>query len=186
VSTTEPEPEPNALDQAKHDYDEYRGLARLAAHRLIDEDSDRAARNVQVYATLALAAAARMQAEAALTSLNRAEQLTSGPDAEAAASVARWNARHDLGLARTVVSAEGRPEDDGLPVFGRHVTALTMREERLVNEAFAAGRDGFAKIEADRAEAAAERARRRDARDSARHGGQLDGGDEVGTAKEDL
>ena len=158
MSTTEPEPELNALDQAKHDYDEYRGLARLAAHRLVDEDSDRAARNVQAYAILAVAAAARMQAEAALIALERAERLTQQVQAQ---------------LGGRAQVRTGAADDDGLPVFGVRVTALTAREERLVNEAFVAGRDVAQ-------EQAAARAQRRDARDTARHGDQLDGADEVG------
>lgn len=170
MSTTAHEPELNALDQAKHDYERHAGIARREIDAAEDNQATSHVAWVQAAATLALAAATRMQAEAALIALERAEQLTQQVQAQldgrtlaqawmAEADAAgepfdEWdNRRHDLGLARTVVSAEGRPEDDGLPVFGKHVTALTMREERLVREAFVAGRDGFAKVMADRAEA---------------------------------
>ena len=171
----------NAADQAKRDYDTAivitRDVAKLLTEMADDDSSDDDIRTTatvgQFVATLALAAATRLQAEANWAALQRAEELTAAltpaaavppaPDRCPQRSTSGWRCPQPAGHdgMHTIDYAEAPDADMYQAATGEEYNSEDPEAELAA--------------ENDR-----RRAAHRDARDTARRGSYLDAGDEVG------
>jgi hypothetical protein len=182
MSTTTEQPDDNALEQAKRDYATHvmhaiGELSDAANYEIRLSKRNLSAQAAQVRATLAVAAATRLHAEALLTAAK-----ADAPPVVSDMPMARPADLH--GTRQYTDHVQDVTELANAAAYaarlrGRVVTAVRFRRDgpNITFEAWTADEDA---VSSEDAPVVSGRAQRRDARDTARHGGQLDGGDEVG------